>query len=100
MGESEQNCYSILARLFPGQTAASVMGQQSSVKKDKSPCTTSLSHNITTCHLATSPLQEVGVVRHWELLSRPLPPIKGDTQSNEAERKFHFDINHTKKKVL
>ena len=73
------------------------MGKHLSVKKEI--IAPSLSHDNTTCHLATPPLKEVGVARQWELLNRPLPPIKGDTQSNEAERKFHFDINHIKKKV-
>ena len=103
MGENEQNCYSILARLFPGQTAASVMAQHSPVKKEIT------THHITSCssstatmlcHLATPPLQEVGVARQWELLSRPLPPIKGDREWSDEERRFHSDINQIKKKVM
>lgn len=101
MGENEQNCYSILARLFPGQTAANVMAQPSPVKKEIT------THHITSCssstmlrHLATPPLQELGVARQWELLSRPLPPIKGDREWSDEERQFHCDINQIKKKVI
>ena len=95
MGEDEKNCYSILARLFPGQSAASVMAERIPVKHI-TPCSSS-SNSV--CHLATPPLQEVGVARQWELLSRPLPPIKGDTEWSDEERQFHYDINQIKKKV-
>ena len=75
------------------------MAQHSPVKKE---ITTYISSSNTTMlrHLATPPLQEVGVARQWELLSRPLPPIKGDTEWSDEERQFHYDINQIKKKVM
>ena len=100
LGENEQNCYSILARLFPGQTAASVMAQySSSVNNDViSYVTCSSSANSTIRQLATPPLQqEPGVARQWELLSRPLPPIQGDS---DEETKFHNEISQIKRKVI
>lgn len=98
LGEKEQNCYSILARLFPGQTAADVIAQHTAVKTRIDHVTNSLSN--TTYNLATPPLQqEMGVARQWELLSRPLPPIRVDTEWSNEEREFHHEIYQIKKKV-
>lgn len=98
LGENEQNCFSILARLFPGQTAASVMCQQSPVVVTHVKCSSSNTSIIRP--LATPPLQqELGVARQWELLSRPLPPIKGDRGWCDEEKKFHYEMNQIKKKV-
>lgn len=105
LGENEQNCYSILSRLFPGQTATSVMAQHfpvaaAAAKKQTTHIVTTSSSNNTMPHLATPPLQqEVGVARQWELLSKPLPPIKGNTEWSNEERIFHYEINQIKKKV-
>lgn len=99
LGENEQNCYSILARLFPGQTAASVMAQHSPLVKKEISHFTCSSTNSKVQLLATPPLQqELGVARQWELLSRPLPPIQDAGWSNE-ETKFHYEISQIKKKV-
>ena len=109
LGENEQNCYSILARLFPGQTAASVMTQHSSSVNNKhtachitssrscSSSANSSSSSNAVRQLATPPLQQdQQQPRQWELLTRPLPPIQGD--SND-EMRFHDEISQIKKKV-
>ena len=108
LGENEQNCYSILARLFPGQTVTNVMVQHSSsVNKHISHVTCSSANSSSSSsnnssavrQLATPPLQQEqqpGVPRQWELLSRPLPPIQGDS---DDEIKFHNEISQIKKKV-
>jgi len=99
LGENEQNCYSILARLFPGQTAVTVMATHLPTVAAKNE-TTSSSSNNTIHHLATPPLQqEVGVARQWESLGKPLPPIKGITELSNEERTFYCEINEVKKKV-
>lgn len=98
LGENEQNCYSILARLFPGQTATSVMAHRSTEVKKETIYVTCSPANSTLQHLATPPLQqEPGIARQWELLSRPLPPI--DTRWSDEDAKFHSDISQIKKKV-
>jgi len=86
LGETEQNCYSILARLFPGQTAATLLSQQSPVKQPDNSASDVTSSKVVLSKPVTS-LQEV--------LNKPLPPIG----QSDQERLFHHRISVAKKQV-
>ena len=100
LGETEQNCYSILARLFPGQSAATllpVMKQNDSVttpreglKKRLAPVTSSSKQLAP----ATPPREVLTKAETfpWEVLTKPLPPIG-------QEKSFNREISEAKKQV-
>jgi len=84
LGETEQNCYSILARLFPGQTAATLL---SPVKQQHDTNTSDVTSSKAVLNKPVTSLQEV--------LNKPLPPIG----QSDQERSFHYQISTAKKQV-
>ena len=89
LGETEQNCFSILARLFPGQTAATLIPpttEQPPVKECDTTVPRATSKRVVVNKPVTSP---------QEVLNKPLPPIG----QSDKERLFHHQISQAKKQV-